>query len=41
MGGVMWQKFLRILSLYIKDVVNWAMYDRVGWGDTLIGSLWV
>jgi len=28
---ITWQKFLRILSLHTIDMVEWALYDRVGW----------
>jgi len=31
--GVTWQKFLRILSLHTKDIVDWALYDRLGWAE--------
>lgn len=29
--GITWQKFLRILSLHTIDIVEWALYDRLGW----------
>jgi len=29
--GITWQKFLRLLSLHTMDLVEWALYDRLGW----------
>jgi len=31
--GITWQKFLRILSLHTKDIVDWAIYDRIEWDE--------
>jgi len=31
--GITWQDFLEILSLHTKDIVDWAIYDRIGWDE--------
>ena len=31
--GITWQMFLRLLNLHTLDVVEWAIYDRLGWVD--------
>jgi len=33
--GITWQRFLRILSLHTKDIVDWALYDRLGWAELI------
>jgi len=29
--GITWQRFLKLLSLHTMDMVEWALYDRLGW----------
>lgn len=31
--GVTWQKLLRILKLHTIDMVEWAIYNRLGWAE--------
>ena len=31
--GITWQKFLRILKLRTMDVIEWGLYDRLGWEE--------
>jgi len=29
--GITWQKFLRILRMHTSDIIEWALYDKLGW----------
>lgn len=33
--GITWQRFLKILRLHTVDMVEWALYDRLGWTDLI------
>lgn len=30
-----WQRFLRVLSLYITDMIGWVLRDESSWGILL------
>jgi len=30
---VSWQDFLAILKLHTKDMIDWALYDRISWEE--------
>jgi hypothetical protein len=33
--GITWQKFLKIMKLHTSDIVAWALYDQLEWGEVI------